>query len=99
MKASAIGRGLHCQAAALAGSLEDAVADVDAARPELRKYRPVAAFADIERRPVEAAMMVVAPMAATPMAATVHAMTVTTSRSGGNSGSSQRERSDSFHEC
>ena len=40
-------------------------------------------------------MMVVAPMAATPMAATVHAMTVTTSRSGGNRGSGQRERSDS----
>src|SRR6476620_2477729 len=93
MKASAIGRGLHCQAAALAGSLEDAVADVDAARPELRKYRPVAAVADIERRPEEAAMMVVAPMTATPMAATVHAMT--TSRSGGNSGSGQSERGDS----
>jgi hypothetical protein len=39
-------------------------------------------------------------MAATPMTTTVHAvsaaMTVTTSRSGGNSGSSQRERS---HSC
>ena len=88
MKASAIGRGLHRQAAALAGSLEYAVADVDAARPEFGEHRSVAASADIERRPEEAAvtMAPVAPVTATPVTATVHAVstamtTVTTSRS------------------